>query len=410
MSLCRYLPVPSDRMAIIWSLLSVKNSLVLEYGPAGTTHFSMGLYGTLGIDFENRLFTTHMSEDDVVMGDVTRLENAIKELDASYEPEVIFVVASSVSAVIGTDIKGVCNYMQNEVKTKLVSFEQGGFRGDYGIGLNEVYKLLVKNLPQKSDKIDGSYNILGASMGRYRMESDVWEVQNLMRDAFGMQPVACLCCDTTVEQIKNMAAASLNLVFCSEALEAAEYLKEKFGTPYVYCPPYGYKKTMAFLQQVSAAAGKPIAPALMAELGKKTRNFGMLGMYAMMGGLKKRPQAVVKADYDTVCCIAEFLKEAGFDVTHKICSHALKSVMNPVPDVKFYADEKERLDIFRSLQNTLVLADDISIMQCDNTNTCLRISAPVINGSQVATHLPFMGIKGADYLMETIELYYQQLY
>ena len=104
------------------------------------------------------------------------------------------------------------------------------------------------------------------------------------------------------------------------------------------------------------------------------------------------------------------LKEAGFDVTHKICSHALKSVMNPVPDVKFYADEKERLDIFRSLQNTLVLADDVSIMQCDNTNTCLRISAPVINGSQVATHLPFMGIKGADYLMETIELYYQQLY
>ena len=126
----------------------------------------MGLYGTLGIDFENRLFTTHMSEDDVVMGDVTRLENAIKELDASYEPEVIFVVASSVSAVIGTDIKGVCNYMQNEVKAKLVSFEQGGFRGDYGIGLNEVYKLLVKNLPQKSDKINDAYNIIGASMGR----------------------------------------------------------------------------------------------------------------------------------------------------------------------------------------------------------------------------------------------------
>lgn len=41
MSLCRYLPVPSDRMGIIWSLLSVKDSIILEYGPAGTTHFSM---------------------------------------------------------------------------------------------------------------------------------------------------------------------------------------------------------------------------------------------------------------------------------------------------------------------------------------------------------------------------------
>ena len=81
MSLCRYLPVPSDRMGIIWSLLSVKDSIILEYGPAGTTHFSMGFYGTLGVDWQQRLFTTHMNEDDVVMGDVTRLEEAIVELD-----------------------------------------------------------------------------------------------------------------------------------------------------------------------------------------------------------------------------------------------------------------------------------------------------------------------------------------
>lgn len=89
----------------------------------------MGFYGALGVDWQQRLFTTHMNEDDVVMGDVTRLEEAIVELDKSYEPKVIFVVASSISAVIGTDIKGVCNYMQREVQAELVAFEQGGFRG-----------------------------------------------------------------------------------------------------------------------------------------------------------------------------------------------------------------------------------------------------------------------------------------
>ena len=115
MSLVRFLPTPSDRMGIIWSLLAVQGAIVLEYGPAGTTHYSMGLYGGLGLRFQNRLFTTHMSEDDVVMGDVTRLEEAIIELDKSYAPKVIFVVASSVTAVIGTDIKGVSRYMQNEV-------------------------------------------------------------------------------------------------------------------------------------------------------------------------------------------------------------------------------------------------------------------------------------------------------
>ena len=34
MSLVRFLPTPSDRMGIIWSLLAVQGAIVLEYGPA----------------------------------------------------------------------------------------------------------------------------------------------------------------------------------------------------------------------------------------------------------------------------------------------------------------------------------------------------------------------------------------
>ena len=86
--------------------------MVLEYGPSGTTHFSMGTFQDFGIDQENQLFSTHMSEDDVIMGDVSRLEKSIVEIDAHYEPKAIFIVASSVSSVVGTDLKAVCNYMQ----------------------------------------------------------------------------------------------------------------------------------------------------------------------------------------------------------------------------------------------------------------------------------------------------------
>ncbi len=50
MSLCRFYPAPSDRMAIIWSLMPIKDAVVLEYGPAGTTHFGGGLYGSLGLE------------------------------------------------------------------------------------------------------------------------------------------------------------------------------------------------------------------------------------------------------------------------------------------------------------------------------------------------------------------------
>ena len=43
MSLTRFLPLPSDRMGILWSLLNIEDSVIVEYGPAGTTHYSMGI-------------------------------------------------------------------------------------------------------------------------------------------------------------------------------------------------------------------------------------------------------------------------------------------------------------------------------------------------------------------------------
>lgn len=105
MSLCRYLPTPSDRMGILWTLLSIDDTVVIEFGPTGTTHFSMGFFGKIGVEQENRLFATHMREDDVIMGYTETLEDAIIEVDKWISPKAIFIVASSVSAIIGTDLK-----------------------------------------------------------------------------------------------------------------------------------------------------------------------------------------------------------------------------------------------------------------------------------------------------------------
>lgn len=407
MSLVRFLPTPSDRMGIIWSLLAVQGAIVLEYGPAGTTHYSMGLYGGLGLRFQNRLFTTHMSEDDVVMGDVTRLEEALIELDKNYAPKVIFVVASSVTAVIGTDIKGVCRYMQNEVKAKLVAFEQGGFRGDYSVGLAETYKLLVKNLPQKDVAQEkGVYNIIGASAWRYRMASDIWEVKNLLSEALGLSCNACLCCDTRVEELQALGKAQVNIVLGSEGLAAAKLLEEKFGTPYVYAVPYGYSGTATFLESVGEAVGEVPSPLVLMRLRMKEKGMSMLSMFAMMGGGKTK-QAVVKGDYDLVQGVSAFLEQAGISVVHKMCAHSLKAIAEPAADVEAYAEEGEWLQEIRELRDTLLFADDVALTQADASNMKVLISAPFFGGV-VATHLPFMGEKGADFLLEQIQNYYQK--
>ena len=377
---------------------------MLEYGPAGTTHYSMGLYGGLGLRFQNRMFTTHMSEDDVVMGDVTRLEDAIVELDKSYAPKLIFVVASSVTAVIGTDIKGVCRYMQNEVKSKLVAFEQGGFRGDYSIGLAETYKLLVRNLPKKDVAQEaGVYNIIGASAWRYRMASDIWEVKSLLDEALGLSCNACLCCDTSVEELEDMGLAQVNIVLGNEGLAAAKYLQEKFGTPYVYAVPYGYNGTLSFLAQVGEAVGREPDSMVLLRLQTKEKSLSRISLFTMMGNNKPK-KAVIKGDYDLVQGVSAFLEQGGITVLHKMCAHSLKAIAEPAADVEAYAEESDWLQVIRGLQDTLILADDVALLQADADNMKVLISAPFMN-SAVATHMPFMGEKGADFLLEQMQAY-----
>ena len=348
MSLCRFYPPASDRMAIIWSLMPVKDAIVLEYGPAGTTHFGGGLYSSLGISLHQSLFTTHISEDDVIMGDVTRLEKAIVEIDETYAPKVIFVVASAVVAVIGTDIRGVCRYMQEKVNAKLVAFEDGGFRGDYTYGLRAVYKLLAEQIAKDMDnssdsnaKEEKTYQIIGASAGSYRIRSDVWELQQLMAEAFGWKCRMVMGLETDVKHLETVGASALNLVIRQEALEAGNILNERFGTPFVYGAPYGYQGTLDWLHQISAVIGEPINEELLVRIEDKQADMMPMGGGPMASMRRNPAQASIQADYDTLLGLAGALQELDIEPVNLICSHSLKAVESPDERVTYYAKEKE---------------------------------------------------------------------
>lgn len=409
MSLCRFLPVPSDRMGIVWSLLSIKDAMLLEYGPAGTTHYSMGFYSAVGVTWRQRLFTTHMNEDDVVMGDVSRLEQAVLEIDAEYQPAVLFVVASSISAVIGTDLKGVCRYLQEKTKAKLIALEQGGFRGDYSIGLKEVYKVLVTKLAkEETERVAGTVNILGASAYSYRIASDIWEISNLLAEGLDLKVGTVLCHETTIKAIENIGSAEINLVLREEALPAAKLLEKKFGQPYICGQPYGYTDTLHWLEEIGAALGRKVASSLVGRLQRKAGEAGAYNFYFRMSS-GMRAQAFLLGEYQTVQGIGKFFGQLGLPVAGKICQHSLKNIAQAAEDVEYLPVEKDRIGRLRSLEKTLVLADETSLGLCGDSNTKLCVSVPLLNGALRATHLPIVGEKGADWLLEALELYLQNL-
>lgn len=411
MALCRYLPTPSERMGAIWSLLSVKEAVVLEYGPAGTTHYSVSLFSSLNVSPNQNLFTTHMSEDDVIMGDVSRLEHALKEIDENYAPKVIFVVASSVSSVIGTDIKGVCRYMQQQVDAKLIPVETGGFKGDYTIGLREAYRLFEEYLIGKNgETVPKSYNILGASAHAYRIQSDLNEIQSLMWEAFGYELHGILGLENSVSGLEALGNAELNLVLRAEALPTAQHMQEKYGIPYVYGAPYGYQGTEAWLKELAEGIGTPISEKLEQAL-RERRDTGLhFKMYARMYQSKTtKPHAAIMADYDTLNGFIQICREIMMQPTLCACPHSLKDIESPDPSIIVFESERMQIDAFKKLHHHMIFADDISLHLCDPSNTTLCVSFPFVHHEQLARHLPLMGLRGMDYILESVDAYYRKL-
>ena len=88
MQLCKYYPVANDRMGIIWTLSSIENVCVIEFGPAGTTHYALEGIGSLNGNDRAKIYSTHMDQGDVTFGKYDRLEKAIVEIDVNINPNI----------------------------------------------------------------------------------------------------------------------------------------------------------------------------------------------------------------------------------------------------------------------------------------------------------------------------------
>ena len=402
MALIRNFPVPSDRMAIISTLLNIEDAVVLEYGPEGTTHFSMNFFNKLGQDYPNRLFTTGVDDSDIIMGSTENLERGILELDALYSPKAIFVLTSSVTSIIGTDIAGICDSLQSKVQSRLIPVNSSGLGADYSAGLRKIYLQMAELFVQPdASKQRGRYNILGASLLHYRAESDICEIARLLREGFDYELLHCLAMNTTTEALAELGSAELNIVLTNEAVPCAEYLQSVTGTPFVYLPPYGYSQTTDFLKSVAAVINKPVKEAVLQRLEEKNRRLKMLLNSPLMS---RTPGTVfLKGDYDIVKGLGEFFKELRFNVAHSVCTH--KITATAAEGIEYFKEEKEYLQLLKDIHHCLVLVDEDTMAKADATNLKICVSHPCFSHRMIASHLPFMGEWGADMLFEYIQQY-----
>ena len=398
MEIYKYLPLGSDRMGILWTLSSIEDSCILEFGPAGTTHYAIEGIGSLNSGEGARTYSTHMEEKDVTFGKMEKLEKAILELDENIAPKYIFVMASSIASIIGADVKATCKQLAPSVKAKLIPIEVGGFKGDYAKGVEEALLLVAKHLVKEPIQKKETYNLLGCNIDQYQYQSDCNEIIRMMDAFFDKKVQAIFTASTTVADLESAAEASLNIVLRKEALPVAKWMEETFGIPYVYQKPYGTQGTTTFIKAVSEKSKWPINEgSLSKEVGEVKRQMMQLKRYFYSyTGCKK---CAIYGDYDTTLGLKSVLEELGLEVDKAQVIHSIKENNS---NLSTGYSEKERGAYLKEKELYFLLADGATLKMPHQAKATMQVSNP--NMDQVITYpyTPFVGIRGVLWLIQNI--------
>lgn len=188
--------------------------------------------------------STNITERDTVFGAVDKLRETIREAYRRFEPKAIFITASCASGIIGDDIEGVANEMEEELGVPIVPIYCEGFKSriwttGFDAAFHGIMRKLVKQPEKKQEDLVNLFNFMG-------------------RDSFsgvlkrmGLR-VNYLVPNSVVGQLEHMSEAACSTHIC-ETLGAyiCQGLEQAFGVPEVKSPPpYGLAWSDQWLREI----------------------------------------------------------------------------------------------------------------------------------------------------------------
>ncbi len=393
MGLYRYAPKPSGRMGLLWTLGTVREAAVLEFGSMGHMLYAERWLWQSCPGTGSRIYTTHLDEKDIALGITKRFFLAVREIIEKENPEVIFALPSAVPEITGVDMEALCEEVRYETGHRIIPLKKGGFHEKLYHGIEEGLYRLVKELAEdgrhekKTETV--TYNLIGSCIDLAKYQADVYELKRILKSALGMEAVCVLTVDTSVSQIKKMGEAHFNLVLRREGIKAAEILKEKFHTDYIYGRPYGYKGTISWLEQIAEKLGLALNEEFMgSELKEGSYALDYCRQIACVS--PQRAGISIGGNYDVVKGILDFaVGEVGMKKKYVWCD-AADYEDECIP----YQDENDLIKYITKDLDGILMADKAAYQMAG------RDSGPIINRSLNNRNFnkyepPYAGFRGA---------------
>jgi nitrogenase molybdenum-iron protein alpha/beta subunit len=231
------------------SALGISDSVVIAHSTAGCAHGAARLHMQQNMD-DARLLSTDICEDSVIGGGTGKLREAIAYALEKYAPPVIFVVSGCTTVIMEDDAAGVAAEFDN-TDTPIILISGAGFAGSYKEGAANTLEALAARM-RPSPKSPNSVNLIGLHSDDFLHRGDLSAIETSLGDQVS---VNCVVAGDTYERIISAPGAALNVVFHGYE-RLAEYMKDKFGTPYATVEyPYGAAAASDFVRAVYGALG-----------------------------------------------------------------------------------------------------------------------------------------------------------
>jgi nitrogenase molybdenum-iron protein alpha/beta subunit len=250
------LPPLSPDYSGVASVFHDLRALTVLHDAAGCTGTYTGYDEPRWFGSTSPVFCSGLREIDAVLGRdeelLEKIEVSLKETGAP----CVAVIGSPVPMVIGFDFRGFASLAEEKLGVPVFGFPASGL-GYYDAGQKDAYLALAGRLPEKGSPGPGKnrrVNILGAS-ALDGFDGVCLDMLEDMLGGAGLEMAAVWGARSSMEELIRSGNAGANWVVTAAALPLAEFLRERFGTPFAAGLPIGRKEQDRIVSALTACAG-----------------------------------------------------------------------------------------------------------------------------------------------------------
>jgi len=236
--------------------ISQKHNAVVIHGCAGCMNLSIDKnFQQLNIRrFRYQRDTTYLTDKNIIEGGIETLYKTICRVFECHNPQTIIVLTNYTAEIIGDSVDSICNKATSKLNIPVLDVQCGDLDQSFFEGYKNVLKKIIcsnKLLPANDFKklkvnIFGLYPYIDPYFHGNKIElTNIFARLNIDINFYSGE-------EYSLDNIHSLLDAQLNISFGSEYHDFLDFIKNKYGIPYIekIMYPIGINSTIKFLEEV----------------------------------------------------------------------------------------------------------------------------------------------------------------